>query len=82
MSIAHILVRLIDVYIVLVLLRALSTWLQLDMQNAFVRLLCSATDPVLKRVRAVVPPVAGAVDISAVVIILGLTLLKFLIGVV
>lgn len=80
MFLSYLLSRLIDVYIVLILLRALSTWLQLDARNTLVRLLCQITDPFLGMIRRFVPPLGGAIDISPAIAIFGLAVVKVLLG--
>lgn len=70
--------RLIEIYMVLILLRALSKWLQLDMRHKLVRLLCAITDPFLSLIRRVVPPVGGAFDISPAIAMILLAILSVL----
>jgi uncharacterized protein YggT (Ycf19 family) len=64
--------NLIQVYMVLILLRALSTWLELDERKTLVKFICRITDPVLALIRRVVPPIGGAIDISPVIAMLAL----------
>jgi uncharacterized protein YggT (Ycf19 family) len=73
--VAVVLVNLIQIYMVMILLRALATWLQLDMRKTPVQLLCRATDPFLAQIRRIVPPLGGAIDISPVVAMLALAVL-------
>ncbi len=70
--------NLIKVYMVLILLRAFSTWLQLDTRRRPVRLLCLVTDPLLSLIRRVVPPVGGTIDISPAVAIVALAIIAVL----
>ena len=65
---------------VLILLRALSKWLQLDMRQKLVKLLCAITDPFLSLIRRVVPPLGGAFDISPAIAIVLLAILSALLG--
>lgn len=67
-----ILANLIEAYMVLILLRALSTWLQLDTKKTPVKILCRTTDPLLTGIRRLIPPVGGAIDISPVIAMLAL----------
>jgi uncharacterized protein YggT (Ycf19 family) len=76
----NVLQTLIKVYMVLILLRALSKWLQLDMRQKLVKLLCGITDPFLSLIRRVVPPVGGAIDFSPAIAIILLTILMALLG--
>ena len=76
--VGNVLQNLITVYMVLILLRALSAWLQLDMRQKLVQLLCLITDPLLSLMRRVVPPVAGKIDISPAAAILALAIVSAL----
>jgi YggT family protein len=76
----NVLQTLIKVYMVLILLRAVSKWLQLDMRQKPVKLLCRITDPFLSLIRRVVPPVGGAIDVSPAIAIILLTILMALLG--
>lgn len=78
--VGNVLQKLVEVYMVLILLRALSTWLQLDMRQTLVKLLCRITDPFLSVIRRVVPPVGGAIDISPAIAIVLLAILSALFG--
>jgi YggT family protein len=65
--------------VVLFLLRAVMSWIQPDPRNGFVRFIFQITDPVLDRLRRVIPPI-GVVDItSMIVIVICLFLDKFLV---
>ncbi len=63
---------------VLILLRALSKWLELDTSKTPVKVLSLITDPLLTRIRRVVPPVGGAIDISPVIAVLALWVIAVL----
>ena len=76
----NVLQTLIKVYMVLILLRALSKWLQLDMRQKLVKLLCLITDPFLSLIKRMVPPVGGAIDVSPAIAIILLTILMALLG--
>ena len=76
--VGNVLARLIEVYMVLILLRAFSTWLHLDTRRTPVKLLCGITDPLLSLIRRVVPPVGGTIDFSPAVAIIALAILSVL----
>ncbi len=63
---------------VLILLRALSKWLELDERKTPVKVLSLMTDPLLTRLRRVVPPVGGGIDISPVIALLALWVIAVL----
>lgn len=67
----------VDVYIWIVIIRALVTWVQADPRNPIVRFLASMVDPVTDRIRRIFPFVrAGMVDLSPLLLIFGLYFLK------
>ncbi len=71
----------IDVYIWLVIIRVVLSWFQVNPFNPFVQFLIRVTEPVLGRIRQVLPDFGG-LDLSPVVLILGLYVLRsLLIGV-
>ncbi len=76
-ALASVLNLAVDVYIWIVIIRALVTWVQADPRNPIVRFLASMVDPVTNRIRRIFPFVrAGMVDLSPLVLIFGLYFLK------
>jgi YggT family protein len=71
------LIMLLDLYSLVLLASVVLSWVQLSEDNAFVKIVRQLTDPVLEPVRKVVPPVGGF-DLSPVLVILALNLLKAL----
>lgn len=61
-----------------VLLRALSSWLG-NTQSPAVSLLADLTDPVLRPVQKVLPPLGG-LDLSPLVLLLGIQVLQMMVG--
>lgn len=55
---------IIGVYIFIVVARALISWVNPDPNNPIVRFLYNATEPVLNRIRRLVPLQFGGVDFS------------------
>lgn len=69
------------VYQFLILVRVLLSWVSTDPYRSMsahplVRLLHRVTEPVLAPVRRVIPPVGGALDISPVVVLILLEILR------
>lgn len=62
-------------YMWIIIVRAVISWVNPDPRNPIIRALKQMTDPVLNRVRRVVP-VIGGMDISPVVVILALMFLQ------
>lgn len=73
-----VLIFLIDLLVILVFVSALLSWLVPPTRsNPVVRLLRGITEPLLRPVRAVMPNFGG-VDVSPIVVILLLELLRYL----
>jgi len=74
------LARLVDLifnlYIFIVVARALVSWVSPDPYNPIVRFLHNATDPVLYRLRRLLPFSTGAIDFSPMILIFCLYLLQ------
>ena len=66
---------LLDIYIYIIIGRAICSWVNADPYNPIVRFLYKATEPLLYRVRRILPDMGG-VDFSPMVIILGIYLIK------
>lgn len=67
----------LTVFYWMILIRALLSWVNPDPYNAIVRFLDSMTEPVLARIRGVLPAALRfGIDISPIIAILGLLFLK------
>jgi len=81
-AIARIIDLAFTIYIFIVIARALISWVSPDPYNPIVRFLHNATDPVLYRLRRMLPILqAGAFDFSPIVLLLLLSVVQqFLVG--
>lgn len=68
-AVAYILEFSINIYMYLIIARAIISWVNPDPYNPVVRFLYSSTDPVLNRVRRFMPDLGG-LDISPIIVIL------------
>ncbi|AEH45628.1 protein of unknown function YGGT [Thermodesulfatator indicus DSM 15286] len=59
----------LNIYMWIIIIRALLSWVNPDPYNPIVRFLYGITEPVLSRIRRVVPPMGG-IDLSPLVAIL------------
>lgn len=76
-AIARILDLAFNIYIFIVIARALISWVSPDPYNPIVRFLHSATDPVLYRLRNMLPFLrAGSFDFSPIVLLLLLSVVQ------
>ena len=76
---ASVLRVLLDIYMWIVIISALISWVNPDPYNPIVRFLHSVTDPVLRRIRRVIGYRLGPIDISPMVVILGIMFVKYFI---
>ncbi len=81
-ALARILDLAFNIYIFIVVARALISWVSPDPYNPIVRFLHNATDPVLYRLRSLMPFLrAGSFDFSPIVLLLLLSVVQqFVIG--
>ena len=68
------LIRLIDVYSLIVVASVVVSWTNLPRDHPAVRLLHQLTEPVLVPIRKVLPPMGG-IDFSPLVLLIGLRVL-------
>ncbi len=77
-TIVLILLYALDVYSILLIIRALLGWFpNLDYSNPLLRLLHNITEPVLAPIRRAVPPMGG-MDWSIVIAVVGVNILMLL----
>jgi YggT family protein len=60
----------------IIVIRALISWVNPDPYNPIVRFLYSATDPLLYRVRRMIPLNFGGIDFSPILVIAGIVFLQ------
>jgi YggT family protein len=74
-AIAQILSMIINIYIWVVIISALITWVNPDPSNPIVQILRRLTEPAYAFVRRYIPTVIGGIDLSPIIIILALQFL-------
>ena len=67
----------LTVYMWIVIIRALISWVNPDPYNPIVRFLVSATEPVLRPIRRLVPTYRIGIDLSPLIVILAIYFLNF-----
>ena len=65
---AYFLVKLLNVYMVIVIIRVVLSWIRPDPHNPFVQVIYKLTEPVLAPIRRIVPPIGGTIDISPIIL--------------
>jgi YggT family protein len=75
----NLLVLLLYLYTWVIILRAVISWVRPDPNNAFIRNLVAVTEPVLKPLRALIPPrVLAGIDVSPFVAIVLIQIVRYL----
>lgn len=75
---------LFQFYSLLILVRVILSWLNLtsyrsSSSNTLVLILYRVTDPVLVPLQRIIPPIGGAIDISPVVALILLQILRYIV---
>ncbi len=76
MASAQVVDLVFNLYIFIIIGRAIVSWVNADPHNPIVRFLHSATDPVFYRVRRVLPLVFGGFDLTPIFLLIVLTFLQ------
>jgi len=71
---------IINIYIWVVIIAALITWVQPNPYNPIVRFLWNVTEPVYRWIRRYIPTTFGGFDIAPIILILALQFLLILIN--
>ena len=71
---------IIGLYIWVVIIAALITWVQPNPYNPVVRFLWNVTEPVYRWIRRYIPTTFGGFDIAPIIVILALEFLQILIN--
>jgi len=66
----------LTLYLWVVIIRALISWVSPDPYNPVVVFLRQVTDPLLRRIQRVIPPTAG-IDFSPIILIMGIYFLQY-----
>ena len=80
-ALANLVSLVLTVYMWIIIARAILSWVSPDPYNPVVRFLYAVTEPVLRPIRYRLPMLAMGLDLSPVVVILGIYFLQlFLVG--
>ena len=71
-ALATVINLMFQIYFYIVIGRALISWVNPDPYNPIVRFLHNATEPVLYRIRNMIPIDLGGIDISPIIIVIAL----------
>jgi len=75
-AIASVIDLALNIYMWLIIARALISWVNPDPYNPIVRFLYNVTEPVLSYLRRRVPVVMGGLDLSPLIVILAIFFLR------
>jgi YggT family protein len=73
------LLELLNIYSLIIIARVIVSWVGLDPSNRIVRFLRAATDPILVPIQNVVPPIGGSLDISPIIALFFVYMLKWVV---
>jgi YggT family protein len=76
-AVASILNIILTLYMWVVIIAALISWVNPDPYNPIVRFLRNVTEPVFQRIRKVIGSRLGIIDISPMLVILGILFVKY-----
>lgn len=76
MAIAQLLDFILSVYTWIVLGRVIVSWVNADPYNPIVRFIFEATEPILSRIRRLLPLSMGGIDFSPMILVLGIVFLQ------
>ena len=68
-AVAYVLDKLLELYMWVVIVRALLSWVRPDPRNQIVRFINGLVDPVAYRISRIVPTRIGMVDISPLILL-------------
>ena len=77
LGIAKVLDVVLNIYMWVVIIRALISWVNPDPYNSIVQALTKVTDPVLNRIRKLVPPYKVGIDFSPLIAVLIIMFLQY-----
>ncbi len=80
-TLANLIELVLNAYLLIVIARAVLSWVNPDPYNPIVRFIHRVTEPVLRPIRDRLPTVAMGLDLSPMVVLLAIYFLKsFLVG--
>jgi YggT family protein len=79
MAFAQVLDIILNIYMWVIIIAALISWVNPDPYNPIVRFLYRATEPVLRPIRRTIGTALGGIDVSPIIAILGIMFLRYFI---
>lgn len=75
-AIATVLDLLLNVYMWIIVARAIISWVSPNPYNPIVNFLYMATEPVLRYARRIIPPIGGTLDLSPILVLVVIVFLR------
>lgn len=75
-GVGQVLNMLLEVYMWIVIARAVLSWVQPDPFNPIVRFICRLVDPITYRLSRILPARIGMIDISPILLIIAIYLMQ------
>ena len=69
------LIRILNIYLLIVFIRVILSWVSINPRNPLVQIIYRLTEPVLAPIRRAIPSFGG-LDISPLVVFVGIMVLK------
>lgn len=80
-AIAVVLEMVLNIYMLIIVARALLSWVNPDPYNPIVRFIHNVTEPLLYQVRKAIPLVYGGIDFTVILVLVAISFLNnFLVG--
>lgn len=67
---------ILNVYMWIVVARAIVSWVSPNPYNPIVNFLYQATEPVLRYARRIIPPIGGTLDLSPILVLVAIVFLR------
>jgi len=75
-AVATVLDLLLNVYMWIIVARAIISWVNPSPYNPIVQFLYLATEPVLRYARRIIPPIGGTLDLSPIIVLVVIVFLR------
>ncbi len=77
LGIAKVLDVVLNIYMWVIIIRALISWVNPDPYNSIVQILAKVTEPALRPIRKIVPPYKVGIDLSPLIAVLVIIFLQY-----
>lgn len=67
---------ILNVYMWIIVARAIISWVSPNPYNPIVNFLYQATEPVLRYARRIIPPIGGTLDLSPIIVLVAIVFLR------